>query len=66
MCFVGKRAMRVPALCKQKRKSADIAYVRINGTKFYCGDWGTPEADEKYQRIIAEWLATKQTPGLES
>ena len=54
--------MKLPSLCKQKRPSGDLAYVRIQGTKFYCGDWGTPQADEVYQRIITEWLATKRTP----
>ncbi|MDR1960297.1 MAG: site-specific integrase [Planctomycetaceae bacterium] len=54
--------MKIPALCRQKRKSGDLAFVRIDGAKFYCGNWGTLEADENYQRILAEWLIAKRIP----
>jgi len=54
--------MEIPKLCKQKNLKGDLAYVKIDGTKFYCGKWDTPEAVEKYQRIVAEWSVTKQSP----
>jgi hypothetical protein len=54
--------MKIPKLCKQKMSGGDRAYVRINGVKVHCGNWKTLEAKEKYQRVIAEWLATSQSP----
>ncbi len=56
--------MKLPSLCKQKRASGDLAYVRLNGTKIYCGPWGSQEASEKYERFIAEWLTTKQVASI--
>jgi len=32
--------------------------VRLSGRDYYCGKWGTPQAEAKYHRRIAEWLAT--------
>jgi hypothetical protein len=37
---------------------------KFNGTRIYCGKWNTPEAEEKYQRVLAEWLEAKQPVGL--
>ena len=54
--------MKIPELCKQKSKSGHRAFVIINGTRFYCGTYGTPESEENYQRIIAEWLVSKRSP----
>jgi len=45
-----------------KRSKRERAYVKIDGIKHYCGKWNTPETVEKYQRWIAEWSVTKQTP----
>lgn len=36
--------------------------VYLNGRYHYTGQHGTPEADESYRRIIAEWLTTGETP----
>jgi len=37
--------------------------VRLNGNDIYCGIYGTPEAQQKYDRVVAEWLLTgQQTP----
>ncbi len=52
--------MRLPKLCRQKGRN--LAFVEIETQRFYCGIWGTPEAKEKYERLIAEWLTTKQVP----
>jgi hypothetical protein len=54
--------MKIPKLCKQKRSRGDRAYVKINRVRIYCGLWGTPQSEEKYQRLIAEWNVTKQAP----
>ena len=51
-------------ICKQKRTSGDLAYVCLNGTKFYCGVYGTLEAQEQYLRIVNEWATTKRTPSI--
>jgi hypothetical protein len=34
------------------------ARVRINGEVIYLGPWDSPEAKERYHRIVAEWHAT--------
>lgn len=37
--------------------------VRLNGQDHYLGQYGSPEASEKYQSIIADWLANgRQLP----
>ena len=43
--------MNLPSLCRQKRDSGDMAYVRINGTKIYCGPWGSSQAMVRLQRL---------------
>jgi integrase len=46
-------------------KGSGQALVQINGERIYLGKHGTPESEEKYQRLIAEWLAAlhEQTQG---
>lgn len=42
-------------------KSSGQGYVRIPGFKMvYTGKWGTLEAEEKYNQLIAEWLEAKK------
>jgi integrase len=42
------------------------AVVRIEGKEFYCGKHGTPESVEKYNRLIAAWIANgRRLDGLE-
>ena len=42
-------------------KSSGQGYVRIPGFKMvYTGKWGTPEADDRYNQLIAEWLGAKK------
>ncbi|OAI53243.1 hypothetical protein AYO44_04215 [Planctomycetaceae bacterium SCGC AG-212-F19] len=45
---------RIPSLCLHK--ATDQAVVRLNGKDIYCGVYGTAEAQEKYDRVVAEWL----------
>lgn len=46
---------RIPKLCQHK--ASGRALVTLNGKDFYLGAWGSPEAPEEYNRLIAEWLA---------
>ena len=38
------------------------AYVVLNGERHYLGHYDTPEAEEAYHRIVAEWLARGKCP----
>ena len=48
----------VPALVHHK--ASNRARVRINGRDFWLGKWGSPEAKMAYDRLIAEYLATRR------
>jgi integrase len=48
------RPRSTPALTHHK--ASGQAVVRIDGRDRYCGPWGTPQANQKYHRLIAEWL----------
>ena len=49
---------RVPKYRRQKRKRcADQAFVELNGHRHYLGLWASPESEEKYRRLVSEWLA---------
>jgi integrase len=52
--------VRVPVL--GRHSATGQARVRINGRDFYLGPYGSAEAEEKYRRLIAEWLSTDRTP----
>src|SRR5262245_16041149 len=52
------RKRRIPALCRHK--ATGQAVVPLDGTDVYCGVYGTPEAQQRYERAIAEWLLTGQ------
>ncbi|MEX2671916.1 MAG: site-specific integrase [Phycisphaeraceae bacterium] len=46
------RTQSTPRLCKDR----DQAYVRINGRRIQCGRWGSRDARQRYDQVIAEWL----------
>lgn len=47
-------------------RSSGNAAVMIDGQYLYLGKFGTPAAKERYDRIIAEWLANRrQSTGAE-
>lgn len=46
---------RIPSLCQHK--GTGQAYVRIDGRFIYLGQFGSAETEQKYHRLIAEWLA---------
>jgi len=45
-------------------KASGRAYTVLNGKAVYCGEHGTPEAEQCYHQVIAEWMASgRQIPG---
>lgn len=50
---------RIPALTKH---STGQARVRLNGRDVYCGLWGSPEAEAKYRRVVADFIASGIVP----
>jgi len=48
-------AHRIPKLRKHKTGQG---VVRLNGRDFYCGRYGQSETEEKYHRIVSEWIAS--------
>ena len=51
---------RVPKLALHK--GTGHARVLLKGRHVYLGKHGTPEADAKYRRIVAEFLRTGEVP----
>lgn len=51
-------AMKVPKYRRQKVKDHVYAFVDLNGERRYLGEYNTPESQEAYNRLIAEWLET--------
>jgi len=43
-------------------KGSGQALVQINGERVYLGKYGSPKSEEKYHRLVAEWLAARKTP----
>jgi integrase len=43
-------------------KPSGQGVVRLNGHDYYLGKHGTPLSLETYHRLIAEWLASRQSP----
>lgn len=43
-------------------RSSGQAIVRISGRDHYLGPHNSPESREKYDRLIAEWLANGRQP----
>ena len=40
-------------------KPSGQARVRLDGRDHYCGPWGSPEATERYDALVMEWLAKR-------
>lgn len=51
---------RIPKRCLHK--ATNQAYVRLNGEVTYLGDYDNPASQERYDRLIAEWLANGRQP----
>lgn len=54
------RPVRVSSL--GRHAATGQARVLINGRHVYLGKYGSPEAEEKYRRLVAEWLAAGRMP----
>jgi len=53
------RRAAVPSYRRQRRKNGiDLAFVEINGQRYYLGAHGAAASREKYYRLIAEWEAS--------
>lgn len=51
---------RTPKMCRHHKGQA---FVWINGKQRWLGRWGSDDAREKYDRLVAEWLANgRQLP----
>jgi hypothetical protein len=55
-----KPAVHVSTLVHHK--PSNCARVRLGGRDVWLGTWGTPEAEERYRRVVAEWLAHRRLP----
>lgn len=53
------RSPRIPKYRHYRPKN--LAVVRINGRDHYLGRFGSEESQERYRRLIAEWLTTNGT-----
>jgi len=49
---------KIPKLCLHK--ASGRAVVCIDGKDHYCGKFGSPEAWERYTRLISEWMHRKK------
>ena len=43
----------------QLHKATGQARVRINGHDIYLGKYRSPESEERYRQVIADWLKTR-------
>jgi integrase len=50
----GSKPIVIPKLCLHK--ATGQAVVRLSGEDVYCGKFGTPAAEERYDREVLEWL----------
>ncbi len=52
-----KRRPRTPSYRRQRRKNGDLAFVELNGRRHWLGRYGSKESRQKYDALVAEWLA---------
>jgi integrase len=52
--------IRLPKL--DRHVGSGQARVRIAGKTYYCGKYGSPESEEKYRRLISEYVSTGKPP----
>src|SRR5688572_13233983 len=53
-----------PSYCLHR--SSGRAHVTIAGQTTYLGPFGSPESRDKYDRIIAEWIASGRAPDIQA
>ena len=50
------KSSRSPKYRRQRRHgSSDRAFVEVDGSRHYLGDFDSPESREAYRRLIVEW-----------
>ena len=52
-----RKRSKVPSYCRHKHSGR--AVVRIDGRDQYLGEYGSPESHREYERLIAEWRASR-------
>ena len=50
---------KIPNYCRQKQRN--LAYVKLDGKQRFLGTYDSPESREKYDRLIAHWIASGRT-----
>ncbi|MFV0442829.1 MAG: tyrosine-type recombinase/integrase [Planctomycetaceae bacterium] len=58
-----RKRLRIPALVHHK--ATGQARVRIAGKDHYLGKFGSASANERYRRLVAEWIAREKIPAAE-
>lgn len=54
---------RTPGYRRQKRRGKPaLAFVEINGTRRYLGEYGTAESHRRYDALLAEWKSSGNVP----
>ena len=54
---------RRPRYRRQRRDEfSDLAFVELNGLRFYLGPYGTNESKAEYERVLAEWEERGRQP----
>jgi integrase len=51
---------KLPSLCYHK--ASGQAVVTLGGRDIYLGLWGSPASRVEYERVIGEWLVSRQAP----
>ena len=52
-----------PKYRRQRRGGEkDLAFVELNGKRFYLGKYGTDESNREYRRFVIEWMSRDGLP----
>src|SRR5689334_13959904 len=58
-----RRSSQIPQHCVHRAKGR--GYVRLNGRVIYTGPWNSAAADQRYNQLVSEWLASgRRLPGI--
>jgi len=50
--------VKTPKYRKQKRPDGYLAFVELNGQRFYLGKYNSRRSRQKYHQLLAEWSET--------
>ena len=52
-----------PKYRRQKRgEGKDLAFVELNGKRFYLGKYASDESRREYRRVVVEWMSRDGLP----